>query len=49
MTGSGEILEKEANIKGNEFLYSYLEKVDPKSAAIIDARNVRRTIYGQLK
>ncbi len=39
-----EILEKEANIKGNEFLYSYLEKVDPKSAAIIDARNVRRTL-----
>ena len=39
-----EILENEAKIKGDGFLYSYLEKVDPKSAAIIDARNIRRTL-----
>jgi tRNA dimethylallyltransferase len=39
-----EILESEVKFKGNDFLYAYLEKVDPKAAAIIDPRNIRRTL-----
>ncbi len=39
-----EILEREVDKKGGQFLYSYLQKVDPKAAAFIDARNIRRSL-----
>lgn len=39
-----EVLEHEVDKKGGQFLYSYLQKVDPKAAAFIDVRNIRRSL-----
>ena len=39
-----DILEREVDKFGGQFLYSYLQKVDPKAASFIDARNIRRSM-----
>ena len=38
------VLEKLAEERGKEWLYDRLKAVDPEAAAVIDLRNVRRTI-----
>lgn len=39
-----DVLEREVDIHGGQFLYSYLQKVDPAAASFIDARNIRRSL-----
>jgi tRNA dimethylallyltransferase len=39
-----QVLEDISAVKGNEYLYQVLKFLDPEAAAIIDLRNVRRTI-----
>jgi len=39
-----ESLEREANLRGPDFLHSWLRQMDSKAAERIDARNVRRVI-----
>jgi tRNA dimethylallyltransferase len=39
-----DVLEREVDIHGGQFLYSYLQKVDPSAASFIDARNIRRSL-----
>lgn len=39
-----EVLEREVDKQGGQFLHSYLQKVDPTAASFIDARNIRRSL-----
>ena len=43
-TGAAPVVAKIAKEQGNEVLHEMLKKVDPASAAIIHANNVKRTI-----